>query len=64
MTGRRSDRLIDDVLAWGDEAAVAARLTAHLDAGADHVLVRPFAAGLSATVDQLERLAPLLFEAA
>ncbi|MCK9921826.1 TIGR03620 family F420-dependent LLM class oxidoreductase [Frankia sp. AgPm24] len=63
VTGERSDRLIDDVLAWGDETTVAARLTAHLDAGADHVLVNPFAADLTQAVDQLERLAPLLFPA-
>jgi 2-methylisocitrate lyase-like PEP mutase family enzyme len=25
---------------WGDEAAVAARVQAHLDAGADHVCVQ------------------------
>ncbi|OHV31361.1 LLM class F420-dependent oxidoreductase [Pseudofrankia sp. EUN1h] len=64
VAGRRSDRLIDDVLAWGDEAAVATRLTAHLEAGADHVLISPFAGDLAAAVDQLERLAPLLFGAA
>jgi probable F420-dependent oxidoreductase len=32
-----SDRLVDAVVAWGDAEAVAARLRAHLDAGADHV---------------------------
>jgi probable F420-dependent oxidoreductase len=32
-----SDRLIDALVAHGDAAAVAARLTEHLDAGADHV---------------------------
>jgi hypothetical protein len=63
LAGQRSDRLIDDTLAWGDEKAVATRLTAHLEAGADHVLVHPFAAGLPSVVDQLERLAPLLFGA-
>lgn len=56
----RSDRLIDDVLAWGDETAIAARLLAHLDAGADHVLLHPFVSSLPQAVDQLERLAPLL----
>lgn len=60
VSGGRSDRLIDDILAWGDADAVAARLAAHLAAGADHVLVHPFAADLPAAVDQLERLAPLL----
>jgi probable F420-dependent oxidoreductase len=60
LAGDRSDRLVDAVLAWGDEATVAKRLRAHLDAGADHVLVHPFAPDLPAAVDQLERLAPLL----
>ncbi|MEV0404353.1 TIGR03620 family F420-dependent LLM class oxidoreductase [Actinoallomurus sp. NPDC050550] len=57
LAGDRSDRLIDAILAWGDEKAIAQRLRAHLDAGADHVLVHPFAADLPAMADQLERLA-------
>ncbi|XVQ11339.1 TIGR03620 family F420-dependent LLM class oxidoreductase [Spirillospora sp. CA-255316] len=60
LRGGPSDRLVDAVLAWGDETAVAKRLRAHLDAGADHVLVHPFAPDLTSTVDQLERLAPAL----
>ncbi|MEV7908348.1 TIGR03620 family F420-dependent LLM class oxidoreductase [Streptomyces anulatus] len=60
LAGERSDRLVDAILAWGDEEAVAGRVRAHLDAGADHVLVHPLAADLPATVDHLERLAPLL----
>jgi probable F420-dependent oxidoreductase len=35
-----SDRLVDHVVVWGDEAAIAARIQAHLDAGADHVCVQ------------------------
>ena len=35
-----SDRLIDGVVAWGDEAAIAKRVSAHFDAGADHVCVQ------------------------
>ncbi|MFN8559618.1 MAG: TIGR03620 family F420-dependent LLM class oxidoreductase [Dehalococcoidia bacterium] len=35
-----SDRLVDAIVAWGDVAAVAARVRAHLDAGADHVCVQ------------------------
>lgn len=57
LAGDRSDRLVDDVLAWGDENAVARRGEDHLDAGADHVLVHPLGADLPAMVDQLERLA-------
>jgi len=34
-----SDRLIDDLVVWGDEAALHAGVKAHLDAGASHVCV-------------------------
>jgi len=40
LTGGGSDRLIDAVVAWGDEAAIASRVRAHLDAGASHVCVQ------------------------
>ena len=35
-----SDRLVDAVVAWGDEARVAARVDEHRRAGADHVCVQ------------------------
>jgi probable F420-dependent oxidoreductase len=35
-----SDRLVDAIVAWGDLDTVAARVRAHLDAGADHVSVQ------------------------
>jgi len=35
-----SDRLVDAVVAYGNTDAIAARLRAHLDAGADHVPVQ------------------------
>ena len=35
-----SDRLVDDLVAWGDEDAVRARVAAHHDAGADHVAIQ------------------------
>jgi len=35
-----SDRLVDSLFAWGDEAAIAARLDQHWAAGADHVCVQ------------------------
>jgi probable F420-dependent oxidoreductase len=40
LAGGGSDRLIDGLVAWGDERAVARRLREHLDAGADHVAVQ------------------------
>jgi probable F420-dependent oxidoreductase len=35
-----SDRLVDAVIAWGDEKAIRARLEEHWQAGADHVCVQ------------------------
>jgi len=39
-----SDRLVDAIVAWGDEAAIAARIKEHHDAGADHVCIQPLRA--------------------
>jgi probable F420-dependent oxidoreductase len=36
-----SDRLVDTVVAWGDEKAIRDRVQAHLDAGASHVCIQP-----------------------
>jgi probable F420-dependent oxidoreductase len=35
-----SDRLVDALVAWGDDGAIAARIRDHRDAGADHVCVQ------------------------
>jgi probable F420-dependent oxidoreductase len=35
-----SDRLVDALIAWGDEEAIAARVQEHRDAGADQVLIQ------------------------
>jgi probable F420-dependent oxidoreductase len=35
-----SDRLVDEVIAWGDVDTVAERIAAHKEAGADHVCVQ------------------------
>jgi probable F420-dependent oxidoreductase len=35
-----SDRLVDALVVWGDEAAIAERIQAHRDAGADHVCIQ------------------------
>jgi probable F420-dependent oxidoreductase len=40
LAGTGSDRLVDAVVAHGTAAAVAARVTEHLDAGADHVAIQ------------------------
>ena len=36
-----SNRLIDAVVAWGDEKTIADRIQAHRDAGASHVCIQP-----------------------
>lgn len=36
-----SDRLVDALVAWGDEKAIASRVQAHRDAGANHVCIQP-----------------------
>jgi probable F420-dependent oxidoreductase len=57
-----SDRLVDAIVAWGDEEAIAERVREHLDAGADHVAVQGYAEDADAVLEQLERLAPVLLE--
>jgi probable F420-dependent oxidoreductase len=47
FAGGGSDRLIDALVAWGDDATVAARLREHLDAGADHVVLQVLTAELA-----------------
>ncbi len=36
-----SDRLVDAIVAWGDDRSIEARVKAHLDAGANHVCIQP-----------------------
>jgi len=54
-----SDRLVDALVAWGDAAAVRARLRGMLEAGADHVAIIPLNGdGLQADEATMEALAP------
>jgi probable F420-dependent oxidoreductase len=57
-----SNRLIDHVVAWGDEATIAARIQAHFDAGADHVCVQAYTASERTDLPRAEwrALAPAL----
>ncbi|MFN6121520.1 MAG: LLM class F420-dependent oxidoreductase [Actinomycetes bacterium] len=56
-----SDRLVDALVAWGDDAAIAARVQAHRDAGADHVCVQVLTSDPRALpVDEWRALAPAL----
>lgn len=40
FVGEGSDRLVDGLVAWGNDDTVAAGVRAHLDAGADHVVLQ------------------------
>lgn len=40
-----TDRLVDAIVAWGDEDAIRRRVQAHYDAGADHVAIQVLSAG-------------------
>jgi probable F420-dependent oxidoreductase len=56
-----SDRLVDRIVAWGDETAIAARVQAHRDAGADHVCIQVLTSEFGVLPrDQWRRLAPAL----
>lgn len=56
-----SDRLVDAIVAWGDEAALAERIQAHWQAGADHVCIQALRKDGQVGADQLtlEKLAYL-----
>jgi probable F420-dependent oxidoreductase len=60
-----SDRLVDALVAWGDEEAIATRVQAHRDAGADSVCVQVAVGGgiegmISLPREIWRRLAPVL----
>jgi probable F420-dependent oxidoreductase len=55
-----SDALVDAIVGWGDVAAVAARVRAHQDAGADHVCVQIVGTDVDRALTELEALAPAL----
>jgi probable F420-dependent oxidoreductase len=56
-----SDRLVDALVAWGDEATIARRVQDQRDAGADHVCIQVLTDDLSQFPrDDWRRLAPAL----
>lgn len=58
-----SDRLVDAIVAWGDEAAITRRVREHLDAGASHVCVQVLDPDPRALpMPQWRRLAPALLQ--
>ncbi|GAA2234295.1 LLM class F420-dependent oxidoreductase [Streptomyces nogalater] len=62
VAGGGSDRLIDAVFAWGDEARIRERVTAFHEAGADHVALQVVTADIGEVLPREEwrRLAALL----
>lgn len=56
-----SDKLVDAIVAWGDDKALQARIKAHWQAGANHVCVQALTDGVQSGPDlaALEMLAPL-----
>ncbi len=58
-----SDALADAIVAYGDVEAIAGRVKAHLDAGADHVCIQVLGDDPSdPRIDDLRALAPALIE--
>lgn len=56
-----SDRLLDALVVWGDESAIAARVQEHRDAGADHVCIQVLTDDLMVPpLEQWRTLAPAL----
>ena len=57
---RSSDRLVDGLVAWGDEEAVARRVAEHHQAGADHVCIHALTSERALPIAQWRALAPVL----
>jgi probable F420-dependent oxidoreductase len=55
-----SDRLVDAIVAWGEEETIVARVREHLDAGANHVAIQAYSEDPGKSLAQLEQLAPTL----
>lgn len=60
LAGEASDRLIDDLVAYGPPDRILAQLREHLEAGADHVAVQVLVPRGTDPLDGFRRLAPLL----
>ena len=55
-----SDRLVDAIVAWGEIAAIAARINAHHDAGANHVCIQVLRADREIPTAEWHQLAAAL----
>ncbi|HEY5988801.1 MAG TPA: hypothetical protein VIV12_20835 [Streptosporangiaceae bacterium] len=50
-----SDRLIDELVIWGDADAISARVSQQLQAGADHVMLHVLSEGSQPSPVQVAR---------
>ena len=57
-----SDRLVSEVLAYGDAGAIGAKVQKHLAAGADHVVLQTVSPDFAVALEQLIELASALTE--
>jgi probable F420-dependent oxidoreductase len=64
FAGGGSDRLIDAVVAWGDEASIRKRIDLHRAAGADHVCIQVLSetGAVGLPLAQWRQLAPVLID--
>jgi len=62
FTGGGSDRLVDAIVAWGNADAIAKRVAAMRDAGADHVCIQVIRADDEMPRSDWRELAPALVE--
>jgi alkanesulfonate monooxygenase SsuD/methylene tetrahydromethanopterin reductase-like flavin-dependent oxidoreductase (luciferase family) len=61
LHGQGSNRLVDAIVAWGEPDTIADRITAHREAGADHVCVQVLAAAPHRfAIEDLRALAPTI----
>ena len=60
LRGGGSDRLVDAVVAWGDDNALARRIDDHLQAGADHVCLQVLSTQGGFPLDAYRRLADIV----
>jgi probable F420-dependent oxidoreductase len=59
--GGGADRLVDAIVVWGDETAIAKRVQEHHDAGADHVCIQVLTSSRTeAPLEEWRRLASAL----
>lgn len=63
LAGGGSDRMIDAIVAWGDEDVVRRRVKEHFDAGADHVCVQAVSVDpLDLGIESYRRVAPAVLD--